>query len=248
METAEFIETIRRDGTLLADAAERAGLEGAVPPCPDWRVRDLVLHQGIVHRWATRFVAEGRMRPEPIAAGTPADDAELLGWFRDGHERLVSALESAPPDLECWHFLRADSPLGFWARRQAHETAVHRVDAEIAAGRAPTAVDPVFAADGIDELLTGFHARSKSRVRNEAPGTLRVRAVDLPAERGDWLAHVSADPLVVEHAVEDDADCTVSGTAADLYLALWNRAPYEKLEVTGDSSLLELWRRTGAIT
>ncbi|MFD3451203.1 maleylpyruvate isomerase family mycothiol-dependent enzyme [Streptomyces sp. NPDC058691] len=248
METAEFIDTLRRDGTLLADAAERAGLDAAVPPCPGWRVRDLVRHQGIVHRWATLFVAEGRIRPEPMAAETPADDAELPVWFRDGHERLVSALETAAPDLECWHFLRADSPLGFWARRQAHETAVHRVDAQIAAGSAPSFVDPVFAADGIDELLTGFHARPKSRVRNVAPGTLRVRAVDLPAERGDWLAHVSADPLVVERAVERDADCTVSGTAADLYLALWNRAPYEKLQVTGDSSLVELWRRTGAVT
>lgn len=138
METAEFIETLRQDGTLLADAAQRACLDGAVPPCPDWRVRDLVRHQGTVHRWATRFVAEGRIQPEPITARTPADDAELLAWFRDGHERLVSALETAPPDLECWYFLRADSPLGFWARRQAHETAVHRVDAEIAAGRAPS--------------------------------------------------------------------------------------------------------------
>ncbi|MFJ4850141.1 MULTISPECIES: maleylpyruvate isomerase family mycothiol-dependent enzyme [unclassified Streptomyces] len=248
METAEFIETLRRNGTLLADAAERAGLDAAVPPCPDWRVRDLVRHQGTVHRWATRFVAEGRMRPEPITAETPADDRELLGWFRDGHERLVTALETAPQDLECWYFLRADSPLGFWARRQAHETAVHRVDAEIAAGRAPSPVDPAFAADGIDELLTGFHTRPKSRVRTEAPGTLRVRAVDLPEGRADWLARLSAEPLVVEQAGEGAADCTVSGTAADLYLALWNRAPYEKLQVSGDISLVALWRRTGAVT
>lgn len=53
---------------------------------------------------------------------------------------------------------------------------------------------------------------------------------------------------MVEYAGEGEADCTVSGTAADLYLALWNRATYEKLEVSGDTSLVALWQRTGAIT
>ncbi|MGW3245730.1 maleylpyruvate isomerase family mycothiol-dependent enzyme [Streptomyces sp. NPDC001070] len=248
METAEFIEVLKVDGTLLADAAEAAGPDAEVPSCPGWRMRDLVRHQGVVHRWATRFVAEGRTRPEPITAEAPEDDPALIPWFREGHGRLAAALEAAPTGLDCWYFLKAPSPLAFWARRQAHETAVHRVDAELALGGAPSPVDPQFAADGIDELLAGFHVRKKSRIRSETPRTLRVRAVDTDTARDDWLAHVSAEPLVVERRSGGEADCTVSGTAEELYLALWNRGPYEKLQVTGDASLLDLWRRTAAIT
>src|SRR5262249_53658636 len=59
--------------------------------------------------------------------------AELPGWFREGHAALVQALSVAGPDLNCWAFLAAPSPLAFWARRQAHETAIHRVDAGQAA-------------------------------------------------------------------------------------------------------------------
>ena len=53
---------------------------------------------------------------------------------RQGCADLVAALAAAPDDLECWTFLPAPSPRAMWARRQAHETAIHRVDAELAAG------------------------------------------------------------------------------------------------------------------
>ena len=46
---------------------------------------------------------------------------------------LIEALDSASPDLEAWTFLPAPSPLAMLARRQAHETAIHRYDAESAA-------------------------------------------------------------------------------------------------------------------
>ena len=70
------------------------------------------------------------------------------------------ALRSAPADLECWTFLPADSPLAFWARRQAHETTIHRVDVEsISASLTP--LDAQLSADGIDELLFGFASRGR---------------------------------------------------------------------------------------
>src|SRR5262249_6118199 len=129
-----------RQGELLAGAAERAGLIAAVPSCPGWAVRDLLKHTGYVHRWATGFVAEGLTRPvdaseEEILGEGPAD-AELPGWFREGHAALVRTLGAAARRLTCWAFLAAPSPLAFWARRQAHETAIHRVDAEQAANTA----------------------------------------------------------------------------------------------------------------
>ncbi|MDX6350185.1 MAG: hypothetical protein QOF84_4975 [Streptomyces sp.] len=247
METDGFIEVLRREGGLLAAAAEKAGGEAEVPPCPGWRVSDLVRHQGIVHRWAAGFVTERRMTAVPIAGESPEDEA-LLPWFREGHAYLVESLEAAPPDLECWYFLRAPSAREFWARRQAHETTVHRVDAETAQGADLSPIEAELAADGIDELLTGFHRRATSKVRTEAPRTLRVEVVDVPAGRGgDWLVALSPEPPRTERGGGGDADCTVRGRAAELYLALWNRGPYEGLEISGDAAIMDLWRRTAAI-
>lgn len=243
---AGFVGTLRGDGELLADAAAGAGLDAPVPACPDWRVRDLVRHTGAVHRWATRHVAEALPSYadfEPFEEAAPGDGG-LLDWYRDGHIRLVDALTAAPADLACWSFLPAPSPLEFWCRRQAHETAVHRVDAQAALGIGPSPVDPAFAADGVDELLGGFHARRSSKVRTEQPRTLRVRADDVP---GDWLVHLSSEPPRVERSVGGAADCEVHAPAVDLYLTLWNRGSYDRLSVSGDAALLELWQRTGAI-
>lgn len=159
----------------------------------------------------------------------------------------MGTLSAAPPDLRCWHFLPAPSPLAFWARRQAHETAVHRVDAESARGRAleeiARDIAAGFAADGIDELLRGFHARPKSRVRTDGPRTLRVRATD--TADATWTVRLSAEPPVTERNDEGDADCEVSGPAALLYLSLWNRLPLPA--VTGDAALATLWREKSAV-
>jgi len=244
MDTAEFIETLRREGPLLAAAAEHAGLGSPVPPCPDWRVRDLVRHTGAVHRWATAFVAEGLPEYEPWDETAPGDD-KLVDWYRQLHGALTEALTAAPADLTCYHFLPAPSPLAFWARRQAHETTIHRIDAEIALGVGPTPIAPDFAADGVDELLAGFHGRTRSRVRTDRPRTLRARATDV--DGADWLVRLSTEAPVVERGAPGPADCTISGPAADLYLALWNRGSYDRLTVAGDGAVAELWRRTGAI-
>lgn len=63
MKTAAYVEILDREGALLAEAAETAGSDAEVPTCPGWRVRDLLRHTGMVHRWATAFVAEGTPVP-----------------------------------------------------------------------------------------------------------------------------------------------------------------------------------------
>jgi len=163
VEPDEHIAALDADGTLLAAAAELAGLDAPIPGCPLWKMRELLRHTGYVHRWAAGYVTHGyeeevdRYSEDELLRAGPGD-AELLGWFRDGHAGLVRSLRSADPGLSCWSFLDAPSPLAFWARRQAHETAIHRADAESAAGDV-TPFPAVFAADGIDELLVCFASR-----------------------------------------------------------------------------------------
>ncbi|MCX4689274.1 maleylpyruvate isomerase family mycothiol-dependent enzyme [Kitasatospora purpeofusca] len=251
MEITAHIDALRHEGGLFADAAARTELDAPVPTCPEWRLRDLVLHTGHVHRWATAHLRDGRPAPmdeasqQAIWAERP-DDAVLVDWFRAGHGALVDTLLAAPADLDCWTFLpTAPSPLAFWARRQAHETAMHRIDADAAAGTEGPATAPELALDGIDELLRGFLSLGRSRLRSEQPRTVLVGATDGP---GRWLLTVSGEPLSVE-LTEGPADLTLTGPARDLYLMLWNRLPAGtgRVEHSGDEALLDLWRETATI-
>jgi uncharacterized protein (TIGR03083 family) len=239
MEITEHLAVLREEGDRLAAVAARTDPGTPIPTCPQWRMRDLLRHIGGVHRWATVVVAERRTQPVAERAGPWPEDAALVEWFREGHHRLVAALEAAPADLACWTFLRAPSPLAFWARRQAHETAIHRADAESPAG-VPTPVTPATAVDGIDELLRGFLSRRGSRMRTDPTRMLRLRADDAGA---GWLV------VLGEHGVEvreesGIAGCEVMGGASDLYLLLWNRRGTEGLAVRGDAGVLDAWRET----
>jgi uncharacterized protein (TIGR03083 family) len=246
METAEFLETLDREGQLLAAAAAAAGTDAKVPTCPEWQVRDLVRHTGTVHRWAAALVADAHTEPRPIGEPPELDGAELVAWYRDGHRLLVETLSAAPADLECWTFHPAPnpSPLAFWVRRQAHETTVRRYDAEAARGGTPAPIAPEFAVDGIDELLRGFHARSRSRLRSEEPRVLRVRALDAGAD-AVWTVRLTAEPPTTVRAEEGPAEAELSGPADELYLALWNRTAVP--QVTGDPSLAALWQERAGI-
>jgi uncharacterized protein (TIGR03083 family) len=250
VEIAEHIDALRRQGDLLADAAERAGLEASVPPCPPWQVKDLLRHTGYVHRWAARHITEcpetildGPSEADILRGGGP--DPDLPAWFRAGHAALVEALSTADPGLMCATFMDAPSPLAFWARRQAHETAIHRADAESALGRRPE-YPQVFAADGIDELIMGFGQRRKYRPSAEHDGSMQVGTTDTGAA---WRVVTEGGRIQArrERGGPDPADvaaCTVTGPASGLYLFLWNRSDAAEAGVTisGDPSYLELWQ------
>lgn len=243
VDTSRFVDILETEGRLLADAAEEAGTTASVPSCPGWRVRDLLRHTGVVHRWAAAFVADGHLAPRPMGEHPELDGPGLVAWYRAGHRLLVDTLAGAAPGVECFTFLPGPpSALAFWARRQAHETAVHRFDAESARGGTPAPVATDFAVDGIDELLRGFHARRRSRVRSGTPRVLRVRTTDTDAV---WTVRLSQQPPVTTRDAAGEAECELAGPAGELYLALWNRLPVPA--VSGDQELAALWRDTSAV-
>jgi uncharacterized protein (TIGR03083 family) len=243
VEVEAHIEQLRRDGERLADVVSSIELSAPVPTCPEWDLRDLVRHVGGVHRWATGFVSGAGVQPpdgdlERLVGGWPGD-GELVAWFGDGHRALVDALVSAPTDLETWTFLDAPTPLAFWARRQAHETAIHRVDAESAAGDV-TGFPSAFAADGIDELLLRFVVRKGRTLRIEAPRSMLVRAVDV--QRSWRVTFASTGFDVQTDTVDAPADLVVTAGASDLYVLLWNRRDPSGSELEGETDVLDLWR------
>lgn len=250
MDVADYIDSVDREGGRLLDAAHDAGLDARVPHCPGWTVRHLLAHVGFVHGWATAYVAGGitEMVAEPTEEQMFADapnGAALFSWAADQHGRLVGALRHAPADLECWTFLQAPSPLAMWARRQAHETTIHRVDAEEAAHRPVTPADPTFAADGIDEVARAFLPRRRTRQPGEpARGTITLACTDRPSS---WALRLLVDAIEVVDAPAG-GDLALRATANDLYLLIWQRRDLAGLDVTGDSGLWEEFQRRSVIT
>ena len=234
VEVADYIGQLRLEGPRLAAAAVAAGLDAATPSCPEWVVRDLVRHLGGVHRWATTIVSSHRREPwdvelEEVVGDWPSD-ATLMEWFLEGHAGLVRALCEADPLLECWTFLPARSPLMMWARRQAHETSVHRVDGELARDGPITSFPQAFAADGVDELLSCFITRRQRHSAARPDRTFRLRCTDA---EGDWVVHVAPSGVETSSG-PGSSDCEVAGRAMDLYLTLWNRRDPAGLSVDGD--------------
>jgi len=214
--------------------ADRAGVAAPVPTCPEWTVLDLLAHQGMVHRWAAALVRGERPDDVEVAAfetnGRTSGDP--VGWLRDGALEVTRAVGEASSGCTAPVFLLdAPPPREFWARRQCHETTIHAVDALAASlGRPPRAqetwIDPALALDGVDELLGGFLARPRSRLRCEEEALLVV----VPDEAEDWW-EVSLGPrpaVVTRHRTAYDGECDpdweVTGSAVELYLRLWNRS------------------------
>jgi uncharacterized protein (TIGR03083 family) len=224
--------------------ADRAGLQAAVPTCPDWTVRDLVAHQGMVHRWAAALVrGDADVEPDAFEAeGLAAVDP--LEWLRDGVIGLAETLTRAPADTRAVVFLNdAPAPREFWARRQCHETTVHAVDALSAAlGRLPrpdeTWIETDIAVDGIDELLGGFLTRPRSRLRCDEDATLVVSPDDVPDW---WRVDLGPRPAITQRRTGpcEPGDWELEGTAVDVYLSLWNR--------TGREDLDDSWRDRSAV-
>ena len=257
-----YLQQLRDEGGRLATSAAVLDLDTAVPACPRWTIRDLLRHIGYVHRWAARYVAGQHTQELPrldeaVILRQDIPDDGLLDWFRAGHADLVQALDAAGPGLDCWTFLPgAVSPLAFWARRQAHETTVHRVDVQLAAAGTvlPGHLDPVpaeLAADGVDELLMGFARRNAKR----GPLADPPRSLFVQADSYRWTARMGTERAEVGQDWTDPAagpgDCTVAGPATEVYLLLWNRrdpADLPGLDLAGDPETLRHWRRGVRVT
>ncbi len=244
MDVGAHVAALEREGRVLVATARGVALDSRIPTCPGWRVADLLAHVGFVHRWATSYVETActEMVEEPdeagILQGAPPEGGRC-DWVEEGHAALVRALRRAPADLECWTFLPAPSPLAMWARRQAHETAVHRVDVELASGSSPTPVEEELAVDGIDELLFAIFGRPPRRVADgiEEPVTIELEAA---GGAGSWTVRVSGATVEARRGGADGAPAVrVRGTPSDLYLLLWHRRELEGLEVDGSAELFE---------
>ena len=231
---------------LLADAGQ-AALTDPVPTCPGWTVADLLRHCGGVGRWTAAIVGEGRTTnltdAELAEAMTaPTGHRPMRDWYRASVNGLVAALRKEGPEPGLVFLRDAPPPRSFWARRSAHETTVHRVDMLSAAlGHVPlagsTGIGVDVALDGVDELLMGFVPRPSSALRADEPMVATVE----PNDAGrSWTVRIDTGPPVSSPGSAPHPDATLTGSAAALYLGLWNRG--DEIAEHGDAPVLGLWR------
>jgi uncharacterized protein (TIGR03083 family) len=248
MDHATYLALVRADAELLLATAAGA-LDRPVPTCPRWTVERLVGHVGRVHRWTAGWVSTG----ESTEVERPPSGQAVVDWARAGAEELLVALEAqgdtdAPVDT--W---AGRQPAGFWPRRMAVETAVHRCDAQVAVGEI-TPVDTALATDAIDELFSVILPWRGTGDLGGAGETIHLHATDPDLSTagggtgrgGEWLVTLTAGGPEVQH-VHAKGDVAVRGTASDLLLLLYSRIGPERCDVYGDTALLDRWRDTVAI-
>jgi uncharacterized protein (TIGR03083 family) len=236
MDYAGYCAALRVEGHALTAAARSAGVDARVPSCPEWNVADLLGHVGRLHHWVTAIVeSEGDDPTDHWSAAEPPAPDVRIDWFDAGVDLLVDALIGADPAAAAWSWTD-DRTVGFWARRQANETAVHRWDAQSATG----AVEPIehdLAVDGIDEFFALIPFWRRESTLHGAGESIHLHCTD---GDGEWLVGLEPGGVTVvnEHA---KGDVAARGSASDLLLMMWGRIPVASVETFGDAALLERW-------
>lgn len=228
-----YLPALRAETARLAEVVAGAEPDRPVPRCPDWDLAALARHVGRVHRWATAVVRSGTpVDPSTLPPDAPHEPAALPVWLLDGAAAFAAAASAEPLDRACWAW-GPDQRARFWARRMAHETLVHRIDAELAAGTGTGPVEPVMAADAIAELFENAPALPWLADLRGGGETIHLHATDTP---GEWLVQLGPDGWSVraEHA---KGDVALRGPAVALLLALLGRRGTAELEVFGDAAV-----------
>jgi uncharacterized protein (TIGR03083 family) len=239
MDHAAYLDVVVGQAGALASAARAVGPEVVVPATPEWTMAKLVKHAGTTHRWARAVVETGEFaNPGELDLGLPDTEADYPDWFEAGAAVFATTVGAADPDAPTWSWGN-DAHVRFWSRRMAHETSIHRWDAESATGeQAPVAPD--LAVDGIDERLE--HLAPSMNFNSAGPDalsgageTVHLHCTDAD---GEWVLRFDPEGFTFtrEHA---KGDLAVRGPASDLLLWLVGRGPLDALEVHGDPGVLD---------
>lgn len=222
--------------------AAAAQPDNAVPGCPEWTMRDLVSHVVGVYRHKIAALDTGG---EPEEApdggwGALAPDEDAVAALTESFTQLSERLAALPLEAPAWSWWPAEQTAGFWVRRMAQETAVHRWDAESAAygvhNANPIADD--LALDGIDELL-GWLAWvwPADPSMEQASG----QAITIGSGDGAWTATVRPTHFDLAPGADVVSVAHVSGAPSDLLLHLWGR-PTIGVSEEGDAAVIALFR------
>ena len=235
-EQAEFYLGHVRDEAARLGEVGRMGLEAPVPSCPGWTVDDVLRHVATVFVHKVEVLRLGAL-PDPWPPDFTGRDT--LEWYDEARAAIVAALEKAGTSLETWTFNPADSTSGFWYRRMALESVVHRIDVE----QAHDVVTPIateLALDGIDELLypnLGGPWWEEGDTAHPIDATVRITA-----EGRSWTISADSTSITVAQGAEGDAAAELFGPPEAVFLWLWGRTDSSAIQSAGDETVVREFR------
>ncbi|MEV4617345.1 maleylpyruvate isomerase family mycothiol-dependent enzyme [Asanoa sp. NPDC049573] len=239
MENSRYLDCLAADfGRLRAVA----GIDPAasVPTCPGWTVADLTRHVGEVYLHKTLAIREGA-EPEPWPPAALAAE-EPIALLDRAYAALRHELGSHAPTDPAGSWYAPDQTVGFWIRRMAQETVIHRIDAELGAGQPVAPLPADLAVDGVDELLkifvgycVGVWTDDFKEILDASPG----RSYALRTDGAAWRVRIAPGTFTVEDGDAADADVTVGGPPAALLRWVWHRQPGGEVTVDGPAGALD---------
>jgi len=250
MQAERHLEILRAEGGHIA-AIPADALDAPVPTLPDWTVERVVRHLGKIHQWVAATLTTDPSGP-PVdtstLAGIPAGPA-CLPAYRQALDATLRAFDEVGTTASAPSFTGETVDTAWWARRQAHEVAIHRIDAHDAiharGGPAPAPLAVDGAADGIDEWARVFLAVRFAQRFGDLPPALEGRTIHIhgtddpaPPDGAEWLLTFDQGRVEVV-ATHAKGDVALRGPAQDLLLALWRRRPLESLDVIGARSVAD---------
>lgn len=235
-----LLEVLRVEGELLVTSAMGTDPNLPVRFAEGMTLGDTVRHVGSVYRMVLAWLRSGdqptRWQRAPVAGQSLAE------YLRLGLTDIVAELSAHDPADAAPSWWPLDQSYGFWYRRLAHETTVHRYDAQTAAAAMTVTArfDEDIAYDGIDEMLSLWftHRLGVLGVTNSWTGKVAV-----VAGRRRWIAQMTPTGTASWPAEPDEeADASVSTDPSGMYLWLWGRRPFATATPTGDQEAIEqLW-------
>lgn len=262
---------------LIDEEAERlttalAPLDPAqqVPTCPEWTAEDLLWHLTEVHEFWTRILGDHATTDEQVRAieesipPRPEQRPALLQRRTAATQGLLAQLSARTDEEPAWFWYSKERTVGATRRMQVHEATIHRVDAELTAGRPLSPISPEVSAAGLEHVLrvmwpAGFewipdwasvHPVAAIEIRPEG-GAVRLLGISRwsgtrPRDGKDFDAPVGR---LLENSADADGlpRATASGSALALNLWAWGRGAAlehladgpDSVEIQGDPESVE---------
>lgn len=201
-----------------------------VPNCPGWTVERVINHLafglGLAYPYALRTPAgapdEQPWADVPWPPKLPTGK-QAIQAFAKHMDACVDLFRSTDPDTPCWTY-DDTGRAGFWFRRAAIETALHRMDVAEALGLRAVIVNRQRVVDAIEDAVE-FALPLAARLSGDVPkGALLVRLDD------EYILTVGEGPPVAEIAGGGDA----------LLAALWGRHR-DLVQISGDAEVAQAW-------
>ena len=243
MDDERFLECLDADYQRLRAVVADA-LTAPVPSCPAWTGADLAAHVAEVYLHKAETMRLGNW-PSPWP---PTFDDPLVA-LAENYRGLVGEFVARDAGDHSLTWYGPDQTVGFWLRRMAQETVIHRLDAELAAGVQHDPIPTDLAEDGIDEVLVRFLAFGSTEYPEDFGEQLPEcdgRTVRVDTGAAGWQVRLGPTAIMVERG-QSDQEAGVFGEADAVLRWLWRRADDDAVRLDGDRWVLDKLRAMMAI-